>query len=208
VPDRPAGDVPELPPDVPPEYAEAYLRGFQRAYSEAASLAPGTSASGATAEQDEWQPDVLPVPPDPGEPPPPPEPPEPWQYEPPEQRAQWEYEPPPPTWEFESPGAAAEQATEEWRRGWRAEDDEAPEDPRPDESGDDGEGRAALRDDDTAEQDRVDPDDAAEPGFVLWEGHDDDYDDAPDVAGYPRWVMPFLALCLIVLLCVAILALS
>ena len=54
--------------------------------------------------------------------------------------------------------------------------------------------------------DAVDPDDeptAAVPGFVLWEGRDERYDEPPDVEGYPRWVMPFLAVCLIVLLFVA-----
>ena len=75
---------------------------------------------------------------------------------------------------------------------------------------------------DTVEQEAVDPhddpdddtDDTADdgdaeeapvvPGFVLWEGRDERYDEPPDVEGSPRWVMPFLAVCVIVLLFVAV----
>jgi hypothetical protein len=187
VPERQAGGPPELPPDVPPEYAEAYLRGYERAYAEAAGLASAGPSPGEGLEPAEPE----------GEEPADEEPAEPWQFEPPEQQ------PEDPeatrTWAFEPPGADEDDTVAQ-----PADVDAVQNDPA-----------------DTAEQEAVDPyepDDEPDdepghgaghepgpvvPGFVLWEGRDERYDEPPDVEGYPRWVMPFLAVCLIVLLFVA-----
>jgi hypothetical protein len=178
VPERQAGGPPELPPDVPPEYADAYLRGYERAYNEAAGIASAGPLPGQPLSPEAQS---MPEPVE--------EPTEPWQFEPPDQSEETE---PTPTWAFEPP--------EEPGAG---EGDTVAE-PEEDEPAD------------TAEQEAVDPDavDAHDeqddepapvvPGFVLWEGRDELYDEPPDVEGYPRWVMPFLAVCLIVLLFVAI----
>jgi hypothetical protein len=181
VPERPVGDAPDLPPDVPPEYADAYLRGFQRAYAEAAGLGsaaplPAQAREPAADEQTEQSGEVD-------------RPAEPWQYEPP---AQSEEREPTGTWAFEAPDADQDDTLAQPADA-DAEEDE-PWEP--------------------SEQDAVDPDavdpyegdepGAVVPGFVLWEGRDERYDEPLDLDGSPRWVMPFLAGCLIVLLFVAI----
>jgi hypothetical protein len=169
--------VPELPPEVPPEYADAYLQGYERAYAEAtgeAFVVPPAEEAPGLVERDPEQSEQQA---------------EPWRFEPPEDRSEWEHEPS-PTWEFEPPGKPSD-------------DEDDPEDT----GNGDGDDQADTAEHDTAEHDTVDPDDApgpGVPGFVLWEGRDERYDEPPDVEGYPRWVMPFLAVCLIVLLAVAI----
>jgi len=176
VSERPAGGAPELPPDVPPEYADAYLRGYERAYAEAAGLAAAAPLPGQSPSP---EPESMPEPVD--------APTEPWQFEPPEEPGEPE---PPRTWAFEPPGRGQEPGVDEG-----GDDEPADGDPETGERAD------------TAEQPAVDPDDEpgqVVPGFVLWEGRDERYDEPPDVEGHPRWVMPFLALCLIVLLFVAI----
>jgi hypothetical protein len=194
VPERPVGAAPDLPPDVPPEYADAYLRGFQRAYAEAAGLGsavplPAQGAEPATPgdddpagdEQSEHSGEVD-------------QPAEPWQYEPPAQSGEPE---PTGTWAFEPPGADQDDTLAQ------PADVDAEEEERADTAGQD------AVDPDALDPDAVDPYEGDEsgpvvPGFVLWEGRDERYDEPPDVDGYPRWVMPFLAGCLIVLLFVAI----
>ena len=184
VPERPVGDPPDLPPDVPPEYADAYLRGFQRAYAEAAGLgsvvplpaqAPEPAAQGDDGPAADEQTEQSGKADQPAEP---------WQYEPP---ARSEEPEPSGTWAFEPPGADQDDTLAQ------PVDVDAEADERADPD----------------EPDAVDPYEEDEPGtvvpgFVLWEGRDERYDEPPDVDGYPRWVMPFLAGCLIVLLFVAI----
>lgn len=196
--ERPAGRPPELPPDVPPEYAEAYLRGYERAYAEATGLPSALPPPLKVPEPEDGPEDSEPTTgldrlDQPVEPPVE-ESTEPWQFEPPEQPE--EPEPPPRTWAFEPPGSPAPP--------------EGPEDPGAEEDGADGDPEDGDVDEDertdTAEQPVIDPYDEPGPvaaGFVLWEGRDERYDEPPDVEGYPRWVMPFLAVCLIVLLFVA-----
>jgi hypothetical protein len=175
VPERPVGGAANLPPDVPPEYAEEYLRGYERAYAEAAGL--------ASAEQDEPTDTVEQEAGEPAEP---------WRFEPPDEPpdvpAGWEPEPT-LTWAFEPPEEPAADGRET--------------------AGDPDDGVAQSTD--TMEQEAVHPDDdtgadegPVVPGFVLWEGRDERYDEPPDVEGSPRWVMPFLAVCLIMLLFVAV----
>jgi hypothetical protein len=180
VPERPVGGAANLPPDVPPEYVEEYLRGYERAYAEAAGLA-------TAGEPDEPTDTVEQA----GE-----EPAEPWRFEPPDEPpgvpAGWEPEPT-LTWAFEPPQEPAAEGRES--AGDPDDGDAQPTDTMEQE--------AVHPDDDTA--DDADADEAAVvPGFVLWEGRDERYDEPPDVEGSPRWVMPFLAVCVIVLLFVAI----
>jgi hypothetical protein len=196
VSDPPPGGPPQLPPDLPPEYAEAYLQAYERAYAEAAELEP--AAPSAVAADD--------GPPEDGEdlagqhehdqvleeegtdetsveqglP-------EPWRYEPPPDEPGPDLEPS-RTWAFEPPEEPpmVEQETVDEAEEGNADQQEPT---------------------DTTEQEAVDPDHelaSVVPGFAVWEGYDDDHEEAPHAEGYPRWVMPFLAVCLIVLLFLAV----
>jgi hypothetical protein len=175
--DRPSPGPPELPPDVPPEYAEAYLRGYERAYAETAELASAPPLPGQVPEPAEQQHE----PSAPAGEQPPDDPAEPWQFEPlqpPEASNQWESEPT-RTSAFENDLVDQPQ------------DDEVGQDERTD----------------TTEQDVVEAGDQpgpVVPGFALWEGREEWYDEPPDAGGYPRWVMPLVAVCLLVLLFVAV----